>query len=74
MVGLSAYAKGVLLGILEPRPELVREQGDRLAEGERLYVDLTPSDQHVEGCRRGHERLVGATLEKAEFDKVRGGK
>jgi hypothetical protein len=40
VAGLSAYAKGVSLGILEPRPELVRERGDRLGEGERLHVDL----------------------------------
>src|SRR5215213_11689595 len=41
VAGLSVYAKGVSLGILEPRPELVREQSDRLAEGERLlHVDL----------------------------------
>ena len=40
VAGLSAYAKGVSLGIIEPRPELVRERGDRLAEGERLHVDL----------------------------------
>ena len=40
MAGLSAYAKGVSLGIIEPRPELVRERGDQLAEGERLHVDL----------------------------------
>src|SRR3954471_2670089 len=40
VAGLSAYAKGVSLGIVEPRPELVREQGDRLSEGERLHVDL----------------------------------
>src|SRR4051794_4498769 len=41
VAGLSAYAKGVSLGIIEPRPELVREQGDRLSEGERLlHVDL----------------------------------
>ena len=40
VAGLSAYAKGVSLGIVEPRPELVREQGDRLAEGERLHVEL----------------------------------
>src|SRR5215204_6949518 len=40
VAGLSAYAKGVSLGIVEPRPELVREQGDRLAEGEQLHVDL----------------------------------
>ena len=40
VAGLSAYAKGVSLGIVEPRPELVREHGDGLAEGERLHVDL----------------------------------
>jgi hypothetical protein len=40
VAGLSAHAKGVSLGIIEPRPELVREQGDRLSEGERLHVDL----------------------------------
>jgi hypothetical protein len=40
VAGLSAYAKGVSLGIIEPRPELVRERSDRLAEGEQLRVDL----------------------------------
>ena len=40
VAGSSAHAKAVSLGIVEPRPELVREQGDRLAEGERLRVDL----------------------------------
>lgn len=40
VAGMSAYAKGVSLGIIEPRPDLVREHGARLAEGERLYVDL----------------------------------
>src|SRR4051812_19783598 len=40
VAGLSAYAKGVSLGIIEPRPELVREQSDSLPEGERLHVDL----------------------------------
>jgi hypothetical protein len=40
VAGLSAYAKGVSLGIIEPRPELVRERGDQLAKGERLHVDL----------------------------------
>src|SRR3954468_6708084 len=34
VAGLSAHAKGVSLGIVEPRPELVRAQGDRLAAGE----------------------------------------
>jgi hypothetical protein len=40
VAGLSAYAKGVSLGIVEPRPELVRDQSDRLAEGEQVRVDL----------------------------------
>jgi hypothetical protein len=40
VAGLSAHAKAVALGIIEPKPELVRERGERLAEGERLHVDL----------------------------------
>jgi hypothetical protein len=37
---MSVYTKGVSLGITKPKPELVRERGERLAEGERLHVDL----------------------------------
>jgi hypothetical protein len=40
VAGLSAYAKGVSLGIIEPKPDLVGERGDRLGEGEQLHVDL----------------------------------
>ena len=40
VAGMSAHAKGVSLGIIEPQPELVRERGERLAEGERLHVEL----------------------------------
>ena len=40
VAGMSAHAKGVALGIIEPKPDLVRERGERLAEGERLHVDL----------------------------------
>jgi uncharacterized protein (DUF2252 family) len=40
IAGMSAYAKGVSLGIIEPRPEAVRERGERLEEGERLHIDL----------------------------------
>lgn len=40
VAGMSAHAKGVSLGILEPKPELVRERGERLTKGERLHVDL----------------------------------
>jgi len=37
VAGSSAYAKGVRLGIIEPRPDLVRE---RLTECEQLRVAL----------------------------------
>ena len=33
VAGLSAYDKGVSLGIVEPRPELVQERGERLQVG-----------------------------------------
>jgi hypothetical protein len=55
VAGMSAYAKGVSLGILEPKPELVRERGARLGEGERLHVDLlgraVPVVRTAEGLR-----------------------
>ncbi|MEK0084879.1 hypothetical protein [Benzoatithermus flavus] len=55
VAGMSAYAKGVSLGIIEPKPDLVREHGERLAEGERLYVDLlgrpVPVVRTAEGIR-----------------------
>jgi hypothetical protein len=54
VAGLSAYAKGLSLGIIEPQPELVREQSDRLAEGEQLRVDLlgcaVPVVRNPTGC------------------------
>jgi hypothetical protein len=40
VAGLSAYARGVSLGIIEPSPDLARERGERLAEGEQLHIDL----------------------------------
>jgi hypothetical protein len=33
-------AQGISLGIIEPKPDLVRERGDRLGDGEQLHVDL----------------------------------
>src|SRR3954469_19237517 len=60
VAGLSAYAKGVSLGIVEPRPELVHEQGDRLSEGEQLHVDLlgraVPVVRTPEGLRLAPNR------------------
>ena len=41
VAGLSAYAKGVSLGIIEPRPDLVHKRGDRLANGEYLNAELS---------------------------------
>jgi len=35
VAGLSAYANGVILGIIEPSLELVRERGGRLGEGKQ---------------------------------------
>lgn len=55
VAGLSAHAKGVALGIIEPRPELVREHADKLAEGQSLTVDLlgraVPVVRTAEGLR-----------------------
>src|SRR3954449_7697700 len=70
VAGLSAYAKGVSLGIIEPRPELVREQSDRLAEGEQLRVDLlgraVPVVRTPEGLRAVNKGKPGnpAQIEK----------
>jgi hypothetical protein len=50
VAGLSAYAEGMSLGIIEPRPELAREQNDR------LQVDLpsraVPVVRTPDGCAR----------------------
>jgi hypothetical protein len=55
VAGLSAYAKGVSLGIIEPSPDLVRERGQQLGEGEQLYVGLlgraVPVEQTPDGIR-----------------------
>ena len=40
VAGSSAYAKGVSLGIIEPRPELLRQESERVAEGEQMRVEL----------------------------------
>jgi hypothetical protein len=55
VAGLSAHAKGVSLGIIEPKPELVREHGDRLAEGERLQSTCS-----AERCRWSGRRTASA--------------
>src|SRR4051794_1450672 len=75
VAGLSAHAKGVSLGILEPRPELVREQSDRLAEGEQLRVDLlgraVPVVRTPEGLRAVNKGKLG---NPAQIEKYLAGK
>ena len=63
VAGLSAHAKGVALGIIEPKPDLVHERGARLAEGERLHVDLlgraVPVVRTADGIRALHKGKPG---------------
>src|SRR4051794_41817183 len=40
VAGVSAYPQGGLPGIIEPPPQLVRGESDRLSEGEGPPVDL----------------------------------
>jgi hypothetical protein len=40
VAGLNAYSKGVRLGLFTPAPREVKEKKRKLAEGERLHVDL----------------------------------
>src|SRR3954451_1106768 len=75
VAGLSAHARGVSLGIIEPRPELVREQGDRLGEGERLRVDLlgraVPVVRTPDGLRAVNK---GKSGNPAQIEKYLAGK
>jgi hypothetical protein len=78
VAGSSAHAKGVSLGILEPRPELVRDQSDRLAEGEQLRVDLlgraVPVVRTPDGLRAVNKGKPGnpAQIEKCLAGKFGG--
>jgi hypothetical protein len=71
VAGLSAYAKGVSLGIIEARPELVREQSERLAEGEQLHVGLlgraVPVVQTPEGLRAVNKGKPGNPDQIAKY-------
>ena len=40
MAGLSAYAEGGAIEIIEPKPDLVRERGNQRGKGDQLHVDL----------------------------------
>ena len=40
VAGLNAYSKGVRLGLFTPAPKEVRAKKRKLAEGEKLHIDL----------------------------------
>ena len=75
VAGLSVYAKGVSLGIIEPLPDLVRGRWDRLGEGEQLQVDLlgraVPVVQTADGLRAVSKGRVG---NPAQVEKYLAGK
>src|SRR4051812_13766493 len=62
VAGLSAYAKDVSLGIVEPRPELVRERGDRLTEGERPQANLLATSRGAFPASRPCRPATGSPL------------
>ena len=68
MAGLSAFAKGVSLGTIEPSPNMVRERGDRLGEGEQLHVDLlgraVPVVRTPEGLRAVSKGKPGDSVKR----------
>src|SRR4051794_38129039 len=71
VAGSSAYAKGVSLGIIEPSPEVVREQSDRLAEVEQLRVDLlgraVPVVRALDGLRAVNNSKPGNPVQIAKY-------
>ena len=61
VAGLSAYAKGVSLGIIEPKPDLVREQSERLAEGELVCIfpeGALTRDGNIGTFKSGVEKIL----------------
>ena len=71
VAGLSAYAKGVSLGIIEPQPELVRERSQQLGEGEQLHVGLlgraVPVEQTPDGIRAISKGKPGNPAQVAKY-------
>ena len=55
VAGLSAYSKGVRLGLFQPTPEAEKERRKAAREGETLHIDLfgraVPAVQTPEGVR-----------------------
>ena len=71
VAGLSAYAKGVSLGIIEPQPELVRDRSRQLGEGEQLHVGLlgraVPVEQTPDGIRAISKGKPGNPAQVAKY-------
>ena len=71
VAGLSAYAKGVSLGIIEPQPELVRDRSQQLGEGEQLHVGLlgraVPVEQTPDGIRAISKGKSGNPVQVAKY-------
>ena len=71
MAGLSAYAKSVSLGIIEPQPALVRECGQQLGEGEQLYVGFlgcpVPVEQTPDDMRAISKGKPGNLAQVAKY-------
>ena len=71
MAGLSAYAKSVSLGIIEPQPALVRVCGQQLGEGEQLYVGFlgcpVPVEQTPDDMRAISKGKPGNLAQVAKY-------
>jgi hypothetical protein len=75
VAGLSAYVKGVSLGIIEPSPDLVGERGQQLGEGEQLYVGLLGRAVTVEQMPDGIRAVSkGKPGNPAQVEKYLAGK
>lgn len=73
--GLTAYAKGVRLGIYEPTPETVRAKREALAQGEEIHIDLmgrsVPAVHTADGLRALHQ---GKPITPASVERYLTGK
>ena len=75
LAGVTAYAKGVRLGVIEPSPERVTEERDRLKHGEevslRLMGRLIPAVRTPDGLRAAAK---GKPIEPGSVERYLKGK
>ena len=69
VAGKSAYVKGVTLGIIELKPELVRERAKQLGEGEQLFVGLLGKPAGCGDSRWAKRRGQGQSGNPARIEK-----